>query len=356
MGKMSPSAPKPKVSNSTASKRTCIGRTLTLRRCRLAPDRDRLLCAKHRHQGFTFPIFLVVFAAALFVLYRGGEPVLVGDTAERTSAKMGDPQASSEAKVDNGKPSARQVAGDAVTVARRGQAIEPAEDSERIVVPGNVPLEGEGLTESAKDLAERFNNRGRSLHSQGELDDAVGEFDQAIEIYTRLVEKEGQAVLAGDLAAAHHNRGLTLQSQGKLNDAVRDYTRAVETYARLTERDGRSEWADNFAGLLNNRGLILYSRGEIDHAVQDYDKAIEIYTHLIEQERRTELREYLVNALGNRGLTLSEQGMRPEATADITMVVEILEQLVSEGRIELEEKLQGARQILGDWTNEEPGE
>ena len=44
------------------------------------------------------------------------------------------------------------------------------------------------------------------------------------------------------------------------------------------------------------------------------------------------------------------------ATDDLTKAVGILEQLVSEGRSELEGKLQAARQILVDWNNEEPGE
>ena len=108
--------------------------------------------------------------------------------------------------------------------------------------------------------------------------------------------------------------------------------------------------------MLNNRGFVLYTQGESDDAIKDYDKSVETYVLLVEQEGRNELRSSLVNALGNRGLALYEQGMSIEAIDDLTMVVEILEQLVSEGRIELDEKLQAARQILGDWTNPDTDE
>ena len=352
---------KSKMPDSTAAKRTCIGRSLTLQRCNLALEPDRLLCAAHRHQRISFPVALVAIAVAIFALYQGTRPLPVEEPTGKIPARRAGQPANPQAP-DKQKPSNRRLVGGEGMVDREGtpalrrQPSEPAAIADRVVVQGTVSAGAEGQTNPAVDLAMNLISRARILHAEGKLADAVESLDKGIEVLARLIEKEGRSEMAEDLSSSLVNRAIILNTQGKLVDAMKDYDKAIAIHTRLVEQEGRTELLAGLAAMLNNRGFVLYTQGESDDAIKDYDKSVETYVLLIEQEGRNELRSLLVNALGNRGMALHEQGMSIEAIDDLTRTADILEQLVSEGRIELAEKLQGARQILDDWTNEEPGE
>lgn len=64
-------------------------------------------------------------------------------------------------------------------------------------------------------------------------------------------------------ARPYINRGLAYQNQGNLQQAMLDYNKAIEI-------------KPDYAEAYNDRGLIYYSRGEFDQAIADYCKAIEI--------------------------------------------------------------------------------
>ncbi|MHC4405056.1 MAG: tetratricopeptide repeat protein, partial [Planctomycetota bacterium] len=97
--------------------------------------------------------------------------------------------------------------------------------------------------EPANDPAASHNKRGDALCDQGKLDEAIKEYEKAIEIYTRLVDEEGQAELANDLAASHNKRGYALGEREKPDEAIRDYQKAIEIYTRLVHEEGRADLA-----------------------------------------------------------------------------------------------------------------
>lgn len=251
---------------------------------------------------------------------------------------------------------ARSLNNRGITLTIQGKLDDAIKDHNKAIEIKARLVEREGRTDLANDLALSLNNRGGTLQIQGKLDTAIRDYDRAIEIRTRLLEQEGRTELENDLAASLNNRGATLHTQGKLDDAIHDYDEAVEICTRLAAQEGRTELADYVAGTLNNRGLTLDAQGNLDAAIKDYDEAVEIYTRLVEQDGRTELQDDLVNPLVLRALTLARQNKPKEATDDITRAVRILERLVSEGRTELEGKLQAARELLADLENNEPGE
>jgi tetratricopeptide (TPR) repeat protein len=95
---------------------------------------------------------------------------------------------------------------------------------------------------------------------QAEAAQERGELDLAIQLYT-------QAIQSGELPSellpgALNNRGLVLRAAGRLDEAIQDYDRAID----LKPDD---------ASAYNNRGIAFSDKGEIERAIGDYGTAIE---------------------------------------------------------------------------------
>src|SRR5262245_48928486 len=72
-----------------------------------------------------------------------------------------------------------------------------------------------------------------------------------------------------DAAAAFYNRGMAYRSQGKLDRAIADYDEALKLKPA-------------FADALNERGLAFRQRGDNVRAVADFDEAIRLKPDLID--------------------------------------------------------------------------
>lgn len=95
-------------------------------------------------------------------------------------------------------------------------------------------------------------NQGASFANQGKYDDAITEFNQAIELdpgYTR----------------AYEYRGFAYYHKGQLDLAIADYTKVIE-------------FDPGYALAYNNRGIIYAELGQRELAIQDLKKAIELST------------------------------------------------------------------------------
>lgn len=94
----------------------------------------------------------------------------------------------------------------------------------------------------------------RSYLDEGNVYCAVGQWERAVDRFSRAVEQEP------DLAAAHYNRALALARLGRPGEALAGYDRA----AALTPDD---------ADIFNNRGLLLLDTGETARARADFERA-----------------------------------------------------------------------------------
>ncbi len=124
------------------------------------------------------------------------------------------------------------------------------------------------------DSAGVYNNLAIALGSQGNVDEAISHFQQALRIAPRYAD-------------ARNNLGAALQLQGKLHEAIGQYREAL----RINP---------DSAGAHYNLGTALRSQGRLDEAIRHYRAALQ-------------LAPSTSHAHSNLGAALKSQGKLPEA-------------------------------------------
>ncbi|UZE46784.1 tetratricopeptide repeat protein [Rhodopseudomonas sp. P2A-2r] len=76
------------------------------------------------------------------------------------------------------------------------------------------------------------------------------------------VIEAGQRML-GQLVAAYNNRGVAFRSNGEIDRAIEDYDQAI----RLQPE---------YYVAVNNRGVAFMNKGELDRAIADFDRTIQL--------------------------------------------------------------------------------
>ncbi len=125
-------------------------------------------------------------------------------------------------------------------------------------------------------------NTGNQLKEAGKLDEAIGHYQQALQVQPDCVEalnqlgaayylqgKIGEAIalvqqaikIQPDFAEAYKTLGNLLQAQGKLDAAMRAYTKAIEIKPDLAEAHA-------------NLGSMFYQQGRLDEAIASYKRAV----------------------------------------------------------------------------------
>jgi formylglycine-generating enzyme required for sulfatase activity/tetratricopeptide (TPR) repeat protein len=202
-------------------------------------------------------------------------------------------------------------------------------------------------------------NRGLAYGDNGQYDEAVGEFTEAIE-------------LAPDYAEAYSCRGATYSQKRQYDEAIRDFTRAIElkpddvkvyrirglTY--IVKRDYDKAWADVKAcekydgkpdpDLIKtltkdylSRGSDYFAKRQFDEAIRDDTKAIELTpsnlayyargtTYLAKGQLDEAIRDF-TKAIGlkpddasvyyARGLAYNTKGQLDEAIRDYSKAIEL---------------------------------
>ena len=116
----------------------------------------------------------------------------------------------------------------------------------------------------ASGSAKEAVNKGMEYGKQGKFNEAITEFNKAIEIDPNSYN-------------AYFNRGIAHKYVGDYDQAIVDYSKVVEINPK----------ADN---AYTNRGNIYAEKGDYDRAISDYNRAIEINPN-----------PKLANAYSNRG-------------------------------------------------------
>jgi tetratricopeptide (TPR) repeat protein len=121
-------------------------------------------------------------------------------------------------------------------------------DSER-AVKGCSALIKAG-TETKKNLAVAYTNRGNAFSKNGEYGQAIADYDKAIELNPKSVE-------------AYDGRGASYSSSGEYERAISDFDKVIALKPKV---------ADTY----RSRGFAYAGKGDYDRAIVDYDKAISL--------------------------------------------------------------------------------
>jgi lipoprotein NlpI len=103
---------------------------------------------------------------------------------------------------------------------------------------------------SVKDLVLAYNNRGNARNMQGDFDEAIEDFDEAIKLDPKY-------------ALAYNNRGSAWIGMGDFDHAIADFNQAIALDAK-------------YALAYNFRGSAWIAKGDVDRAISDFDEAIRL--------------------------------------------------------------------------------
>ncbi len=167
-------------------------------------------------------------------------------------------------------------------------------------------------------FTEAYNNRGNVYGKQGRFSQALSDFNKTIELDPNF----------GD---AYNNRGNLYSQEGKFTQALSDFNKAIEINPGLAwgfydraicyvkQGNVLQALADynrvmaidpNIAEAYNNRGILYAEAGHLTQALADYNRAIQLNPHSAE-------------AYNDRGNIYNQQGHFTQAIADYSKAIEI---------------------------------
>jgi tetratricopeptide (TPR) repeat protein len=138
-------------------------------------------------------------------------------------------------------------------------------------------------------LAALYNNRGIEYSGKHDYDDAIADYDLAIELDPKYV-------------LAYNNRGMTYAAKSNYNRAIADYSQAI-----LIDPLPKSA---TYINVYDNRGQAYAAKGDYEHAIADYNEAIRI-------DPKCTL------AYDNRGIVHAAEGDFERAIADYSQAIRI---------------------------------
>jgi tetratricopeptide (TPR) repeat protein len=193
-------------------------------------------------------------------------------------------------------------------------------------------VEDEGRKELANDLASAYVNKGNALYSLGSLNEAIKNYDLAINIRKPLVEDEGRKELANDLAKALECKGNALSQQGELEDAVNFLSQAIAIYEENFE-NGRVELANDVARANGNKALALEQQKDWDAALVCYENALQGWAFCYEQSGMYWLMPTMLQFLRYRLMTLLDLNRWQDAAQDVSRFLELYTPFIENAEI-----------------------
>ena len=214
----------------------------------------------------------------------------------------------------------------------------------------------EKALEIRPDYAEAHNNLGSVLARRGWTDEAMAHFQQALEIDS-------------DCADAHYDLGLALANRGRIDEAIVRFQKALEL-------------KPDYADARNDLGTALAKSGRVDEAAAEYRKALELKPDhaeahnnlgfvlarrgrvdeaLAEHQKALELKPDYAEAHNNLGIALAGRGRFDEAAAHFHKALELKPDyadartnldIARSDREEIVKALAGRRELLRSHPND----
>ena len=206
-------------------------------------------------------------------------------------------------------------------------------------------VSGNNEVKLQSNLATSLTNRGNIYSQKGDIAAALTDYDQAVALQLSLYH---QMDISGDyepqrlesLATSLSNRGLFHFEQGDIEAALRDYNQAIELEVILQKQMNTSnkyspQSQNNLAGTLVNRAVLYGRMGNKIAELNDYDHAINLGLDLQEQMNASGIymphwNHTLAATLGNRASIYSDQGDIEAALTDYNRAIKLEEILYDE--------------------------
>ena len=163
-----------------------------------------------------------------------------------------------------------------MVLAEKGEyvkAVEQFEKAKRIYL---VVRGGDSMN---RDVASAISCMGNVKNRLGELDEALQQYIEALEIYKSIQEKvtsaEGKAVAIRDVTATLKVMGMVRAKMGDLDGAMGFFTEAM-TLLRSPCVESSSIGREITASVLARMGSIFVKKGDLDQAMDHYREAYEL--------------------------------------------------------------------------------
>jgi len=169
----------------------------------------------------------------------------------------------------------------------RGMCYEKEGNHERAIADFTKAI---GLGQSGQDLSQEYTDRAYSYYSLGKFNEALQDL-QTIQMYgkecTDLAEKLLDSFKNINLKNArfYNNRGNADSEKGDYDQAIRDYNQAIEL---------NSDFADAY----HNRAIAYYDKQEYRNALEDVDQS-EALGYKVDTVFRKQLEEYRHSGIGH---------------------------------------------------------
>ncbi|MFH2130811.1 MAG: tetratricopeptide repeat protein, partial [bacterium] len=129
------------------------------------------------------------------------------------------------------------------------------------------------MVEATREIPESL---ARWLHTNGILDQQLGNYDEALTQYRKSLEIREKLGNQKGMATSYHQLGIISQLRGDYDEALIQYRKSLEIEEKLGDQSGM---ANSFGQL----GMISQERGDYDEALIQYRKSLEILEKLGDQ-------------------------------------------------------------------------